>query len=244
MTPFRTGACRHDGPTRRSLARGHDLPVSLLCRPHLSPLPSRGCGNRAPRDPRWILAALPSLSLPLKPPTAGHKSTQARSLPPFPVFATTVELERERLVRRIHTRRSTPPRNRFHAAVRHLGSGRALRRVCAKTPVAFVDQIDDGAIRDLSSVSNLRLGVAVRRRQEAPYPPSGENSLYISSLAPLDGVAPRRRENSALNRGVWSSGNGVRRVRVARWRRRSGWRCWPTNFGCWMHVWRPRLDVG
>jgi hypothetical protein len=75
-------------------------------------------------------------------------------------------------------------------------------------------------------------------------PPSGENSLHISSLDPLDGVAPRRRGNNALNRGVWSSGNGVRRVRVARWRRRSGWRCWPSNFGCWMHVWRPRLDVG
>jgi hypothetical protein len=170
MTPFRAGACRHDGPTGQSLARGHDLPVSLLCRPHLSPLSSRGCGNGAPRDPRWILVVLPPLSLPLKPPTAGHKSTQARSLPPFPVFATTTELERERLVWRIHTRRPTPPQNRFPAADQHLGSGRALRRVCAKTPVAFVDQIDDGAIRDLSSVSNLRHGAAVRRRQEAPYP--------------------------------------------------------------------------
>jgi hypothetical protein len=38
---------------------------------------------------------------------------------------------------------------------------------------------------------------------------SGEYSLRICSLAPFDGVAPRRVEDSTLNRGVQKSGNGA-----------------------------------
>jgi hypothetical protein len=79
--PLRSArACRHDGPTGRSLARGHDLPVSLLCWSHLSSRTSAKIASRIG------VPLLPRASRdPLRGQLSAHKELSRRaSQDPFP----------------------------------------------------------------------------------------------------------------------------------------------------------------
>jgi hypothetical protein len=164
-------------PTCGTLPSAANRARALLCAtdrlaPEARSIPNRRRGARLMRGPRAGGSNHHPAFLSLGVVSLVHK-VRAQAPLPSPVSCLRDHCRaRERGISAANPHQTTDAATEsFPAAVRHLGSGRALRRVWAKTPVAFVDQIDDGAIRDLSSVSNLRRSAVVRRRQEAPCPP-------------------------------------------------------------------------